>query len=141
MMNAKVRVLLVDDEADSLLPTLAQHLEPLGFSFVKESIAANAIDAIDESQPDAVLLDLHFPGDELREDGCTTGGALLTALRRQCDELPVVVFTTRLDDADIPLEAFVEHPQGRSRSQTSASTAVGRRLWRARCDKPFRLYV
>ena len=111
--KSKLRVLLVDDEADSLLPSLAQHLGPLGFTFVKETIAEHALQAILDSQADAVLLDLHFPGDELREDGRTTGGALLASIRQRFDELPIVVFTTRLDDADIPREEFLEQPHWR----------------------------
>lgn len=111
--SAKLRILLVDDEADSLLPTLVQHMSSLGFTFLKESLAEHALERIGDSQADAVLLDLHFPGDERREDGRTTGGTLLTRIRQQFNDLAVVVFTTRLDDADIPLEEFVEQPHGR----------------------------
>ena len=38
-----IRLLLIDDEADTLSPVLAQGLEPLGFSLIKESEPANAL--------------------------------------------------------------------------------------------------
>lgn len=107
----RVRVLLIDDEADTLLPTLAQALEPMGFEFIKESRSDRALDAAQTTKPDVILLDLHFPGDD-RQAGPTTGGRLLTEIRRRFDSIPVVVFTTRLDDVDIPLEAFDEQPHG-----------------------------
>jgi DNA-binding NtrC family response regulator len=106
-----VRVLLIDDEADTLLPPLAQKLEDMGFEFHKESNAARALRSVDSCNPDVILLDLHFPGDD-RHVGRTTGGKLLTAIRQQFDSIPVVVFTSRLDDVDIPLETFDEQPHG-----------------------------
>lgn len=109
---ASVRVLLIDDEADTLLPTLAQDLEPMGFEFRKETNAARALRSVGSIKPDVILLDLHFPGDE-RHGGRTTGGKLLTAIRRHFASIPVVVFTTRLDDPNIPLEVFEEQPHGR----------------------------
>lgn len=109
--NDPVRVLLIDDEADSLLPTLAQDLEPLGFSFEKESSAKRAMQSVERLQPDVILLDLHFPGDE-RLALRTTGGNLLPKIRRQFRSIAVVVFSTRLDDADIPLETFDDQPHG-----------------------------
>ena len=107
-----VRLLLIDDEADTLSPVLAQGLEPFGFSMAKASEPAEAVARINEETPDAVLLDLHFPGDgEAGEEG-TTGGRLLTRIRRESPTIPVLVFTTRLDDVDIPLETFEERPHG-----------------------------
>ncbi len=109
--NDPVRVLLIDDEADSLLPTLAQDLEHMGFSFEKESSARRAMQSVERSQPDVILLDLHFPGDE-RLALRTTGGNLLPEIRRRFGSIAVVVFSTRLDDADIPLETFDDQPHG-----------------------------
>lgn len=129
-----VRVLLIDDEADSLLPTLAQNLEPGGFTFEKESSAAHAVNSVETSQPDVVLLDLHFPGDDRYGDS-TTGGKLLSEIRRRYASIPVVVFTTRLDDADIPLEAFEEQPHGRfAKPSFSAGVAWVPALARAMRD-------
>lgn len=104
-------VLLIDDEADTLLPPLAQWLEPRGFAFKKETNADRALDKIRSSQPSLILLDLHFPGDD-RLGGQTTGGKLLTEIRQNFQSVPVLVFTTRLEQLDIPLEAFEEPPHG-----------------------------
>ncbi len=113
-MSQALHVLLVDDEADSLMPALAQHLEPLGVRLSKESRASKALDAVARHKPDAVLLDLHFPGDDDRElRHRTTGGRLLAALQERFPNLPVLVFTTRLDDAEIPAEEFTVRPSAR----------------------------
>lgn len=104
-------VLLIDDEADTLLPPLAQWLEPRGFVFQKETSTARALDKIRSTQPDLILLDLHFPGDD-QLGGQTTGGKLLTEIRKKFHSIPVLVFTTRLEQLDIPLEAFEEPPHG-----------------------------
>ena len=109
--RAETSVLLIDDEADTLLPPLAQWLEPRGFAFKKETNAACALDKIRSSQPSLILLDLHFPGDD-QLGGQTTGGKLLTQIRKRFQSIPVLVFTTRLEQLDIPLEAFEEPPHG-----------------------------
>jgi len=96
------------------MPTLAQHLEPLGARLSKESRASKAPDAVARHKPDSVLLDLHFPGDDdwgLRHR--TTGGCLLVALQERLPNLPVLVFTTRMDDAEIPVEEFTARPRAR----------------------------
>ncbi len=107
-----LRLLLVDDEADTLSPVLVQGLEPLGFSVVKEADPANALSTVAECAPSVILLDLHFPGDDEASERGTTGGRLLTEFRRRFASVPVLLFTTRLDDVDIPLETFEERPHG-----------------------------
>lgn len=54
----------------------------LGFEFVKEVLPQNAVQSVSSNQPDVILLDMHFPGDDRRTDGRTTGGEILTTLRR-----------------------------------------------------------
>lgn len=108
----QLRLLLVDDEADTLLPVLAQGLEPLGFSLTEEANPANVLSTVADDAPDAILLDLHFPGDDEAGERGTTGGRLLTEVRRRFGSIPVLVFTTRLDDVDVPLETFEERPHG-----------------------------
>jgi DNA-binding NtrC family response regulator len=108
----RLRVLLIDDEADSLCPILAQDLRPLGFDLAKESDAAKALATIRQTGPQIALLDLRFPGDDRRADRRTTGGELLSKIRREFQALPVVVFTTSLDDFDSPLETFDDQPHG-----------------------------
>ena len=107
-----IRLLLIDDEADTLSPVLAQGLDPLGFSLTRENDPAKALRTVADCAPDAILLDLHFPGDDESDEEGTTGGRLMTQIRRESGSVPVLVFTTRLDDVDIPLETFEERPHG-----------------------------
>jgi len=106
-----VRALLIDDEADSMFPVLAQGLEARGFRLAKETRAANALNAVKDTKPDVILLDLHFPGDDAMASK-TTGGRLLAEIRQKFEPIPVVVFTNRLDDVDIPMETFDVPPHG-----------------------------
>lgn len=105
------QVLLVDDEAATLYPPLSQHLEPKGFTVLPEADPQQAVARIKDANPDLVLLDLHFPGDDRMAER-TTGGELLKAVRQQHPETPVLVFTTRLEQLDIPLERFESPPHG-----------------------------
>ena len=107
-----IRVLLIDDQSDTLLPNLAQGLEPLGFVLTMENDPAKALQAVGNCKPDAILLDLHFLGHDNPRQRDTTGGRLLTEIRRDFPDVPVVLFTERLDDVDVPLEAFEGHPHG-----------------------------
>jgi len=107
-----VKVLLVDDEADSLLPSLSQAMEPLGFIFYKEAEAKKVSKAILQINPDVILLDLHFPGDDLNQNGRTTGGILLPKIMQEFPDKAVVLFTTRIDNNEIPLEKFDIKPHG-----------------------------
>jgi DNA-binding NtrC family response regulator len=110
---ARTKVLLIDDEAGTWLPPLANGLAPLGFDLVDESRAIQAYNAVRRDRPDVVLLDLHFPGDERRKDGLTAGAGVLHELRQAFPALPIVVFTTRLQDDQIPLDQFEIPPHGR----------------------------
>lgn len=109
----RIKVLLIDDEAGAWLPPLASGLAPLGFDLVDESRAIQAYNAVRRARPDVVLLDLHFPGDERRKDGLTAGADVLHELRQAFPALPIVVFTTRLQDEQIPLDQFEIPPHGR----------------------------
>ena len=88
---------------------LAQGLQPHGFEVIGEAEPKRALEAIENEKPDVVLaFDLHFPGDSIT----TTGARLLTEIRKRFDLVPVVVFTTRLDDVTIPIDRFDEKPHG-----------------------------
>ena len=108
--SSATRLLLIDDEAPTLLPLLAEDLEPLGFGVTGETDPQKAVAAVERHAPDAVLLDLHFPGDV--RIGSTTGSRLAADIRRRFPAVPVVVFTVRLSDFDIPLETLDERPHG-----------------------------
>lgn len=111
--SVRTKVLLIDDEAGTWLPPLANGLAPMGFDLVEESRAVQAYNAVRRDRPDVVLLDLHFPGDERRSDGLTAGASVLHELRQAFPTLAIVVFTTRLQDDQIPLDQFEIRPHGR----------------------------
>jgi DNA-binding NtrC family response regulator len=112
-MTETTKILLVDDEADTLLPLLATWLEPRGFEISGLAEPRRTQQVISNLQPDLVLLDLNFPGDDLLRDGSTTGGRLLGEIRKAFPNLPVMLFTTTLDDLDRPVEGFREQPHAR----------------------------
>ncbi|MEQ1779415.1 MAG: sigma 54-interacting transcriptional regulator [Nitrosomonas sp.] len=106
-----IRLLLIDDEANKWAGVIDQGMRPYGFKLAIETNPDRASSAIGEHRPHVILLDLHFPGDGYG-DGQTTGGALLKEIRQNFPGIPVVVFTTRLADDDIPLEVFEYPPHG-----------------------------
>jgi len=108
----QIRLLLIDDEAANWAGMFDQGLLPYGFELSIETRPDHAENTIRQRRPQVILLDLHFPGDDKRPDGRTTGGVLLGAIRRDFPDIPVVVFTTRLADTDIPLESFDLQPHG-----------------------------
>jgi len=112
-MTAATKILLVDDEADTLLPLLATRLEPRGYEISGLADPDRLHQILSVLKPNLVLLDLHFPGDDLLRHGSTTGGRLLGELRRAYPDLPVMLFTTSLEDLSQPVEGFREQPHAR----------------------------
>jgi type II secretory ATPase GspE/PulE/Tfp pilus assembly ATPase PilB-like protein len=84
-------VLLVEDEAP-LRQVLRELLERDGFDVLEVGDGAMALDEIDRSAPDAVVLDLNLPG--------LDGYAVLAHLRARpaTVDLPVVVLTAKADE-------------------------------------------
>jgi len=80
------RVLVVDDDPD-ILEYVSSFLEDHGYEVDVASRASSALEALDRSRPDAMLLDVLLPG--------RSGLKLLTTIRRDSRyaELPVVVVT------------------------------------------------
>jgi DNA-binding NtrC family response regulator len=79
-----VRILLVDDE-QSLLTTLAANLELEGFDVVEAGSAAAALVAIGRGRFDLVLSDVRMPG--------ATGVELFRKVREERPELPFLLMT------------------------------------------------
>jgi len=86
------RVLVVEDEAD-LLFTITLGLELAGYDVLKASSGEEALAAIGEDTPDAVLLDLRLPGidgwEVLRRLGASG----------RIPGLPVVLLSAQVDAA------------------------------------------
>lgn len=78
------RVLLVDDE-EELVSTLAERLGYRGFSAKYTTNGARALEMLSESPFDAVVVDLKLPG--------MSGEELLRAIRSNYPGLPVLMVT------------------------------------------------
>lgn len=108
----RLRVLLADDEAALWLPLLEIQLRKAGIEVLTEEDAGKVLSRLERDRPDALLLDVLFPG--ARGDQKPLGREILPRIIEAHPELPVVMFTTTLaDDAfqlgtrDFPGAAFV----------------------------------
>lgn len=88
--KAPERILVVDDEP-MVREVVVAYLEREGFRVDEASDGAAALQQIDASQPDLVVLDVMLP--EL------DGFSVLTELRRTGD-IPVILLTARTDEPD-----------------------------------------
>ena len=85
-----IRVVIADDETDVRL-LLRIQLEQEGFEIVGEAADGRAtIERCDETQPDAVILDLLMPG--------VNGFEAIPALRRQHPGVAIVAYTAVAGD-------------------------------------------
>jgi len=84
-MSSKT-ILVVDDDPD-IVDYLASYLEDQGFEVSTANRSSSALAAMDEVQPDAVILDVVLPG--------KSGLDLLVTIRQhsQWSEVPIVVLT------------------------------------------------
>ena len=90
---AKPRVLIVEDE-DALAEMLRYNFDREGFDVVVAADGDEAVLAVEERQPDLVLLDWMLPG--------TSGIAVCRRLRGrpQTRALPIIMLTARGEEAD-----------------------------------------
>lgn len=86
------KVLIVDDEPDVLL-LLRVNLEAAGYQTVLAADGETALNRIDESQPDVVLLDIMMP--------VMDGWGVLRVLSERDDAPRVVVVSAKSSDRDI----------------------------------------
>ena len=99
------RLLLIDDLAETLKDDF-KDLIPHGYETSIEISPDNAITSINTHAPDVVLLDLHFPGDDLDAGGETSGAKLLGLIQNKFPDLPVVVFTDKMGDDRLSLDTM-----------------------------------
>ena len=88
-MNAKRKVLLVDDEK-AILKVLSIKLRISGYDVVTAPGGQEALDLVKSECPDVMLLDIIMPG--------LDGFGVLEKLRT-FSELPVIVFSARPENA------------------------------------------
>ena len=84
-------VLIVDDQPDVLRPQ-AQSLERVGYRVVFAESANEALDAVREHVPDAILIDLKMP--------YVNGMGLLYRLRELKPRMPMAIITGAMDVAE-----------------------------------------
>jgi DNA-binding response OmpR family regulator len=90
-MTEQMKVLLVDDEED-FVQTLAERLELRGFSISIANSGRSALGRIEDSLPDMVVLDVMMPG--------IGGLEVLKQLKAQHPKMPVILLTGRGSTAD-----------------------------------------
>jgi len=88
-MEEKLRVLLVDDEAD-FVEAMSLWLKAKGYSVSVASSGEKAIQIVKEQPPQIVFLDIKMPG----MDGIET----LRRIRRFNQKIPVIMITAYADE-------------------------------------------
>jgi len=92
--SGKKRILAVDDEIH-MTKLISLHLEKAGYEVSVASDGAQALEVIDEADPDLVVLDIMMP--------ILDGWGVLKALKEDDARasIPVIMLTSRSQDADI----------------------------------------
>ena len=86
-----VRILIVDDEED-LISTMAERLELRGFQVDTATTGADALELAAASAYSVLILDVKMPG--------ISGLELMTRIRQEQPDLPVILFTGHSSLAD-----------------------------------------
>ncbi|HWP34033.1 MAG TPA: sigma-54 dependent transcriptional regulator [Thermodesulfobacteriota bacterium] len=94
-MDAKGRVLIVDDEADMVV-TCQRILERAGFECLPATDAERGLALLEEARPDVVLTDLRMPGSD---------GLAVLARARELDPDAVVIVVTAYATIESAVEA------------------------------------
>lgn len=107
IQNKKVRLLIIDDEADfrkAVTPGLSRR----GFEVAEAASGEEGVAAIKERLPDIILLDQKMPG--------MSGIETLKEIRKISDELPVIIltghgdFNTALAGIKLEIVDFIQKP-------------------------------
>jgi len=85
-------ILVVDDEP-AIVQVIRDRLQSEGFTVAAAGRCSAALSAVDECEPDLLILDLMLP------DG--DGFEVLRSLRQSGHDLPVIILTARDDDVDV----------------------------------------
>ena len=105
-MSNLTSILVVDDE-DTIREVVRRYLEREGFSVREAADGYEALDAIQEAQPDLIVLDLMLPG----IDGLT-----ITQHIRQDRQIPIIMLTAkgeandRIRGLDLGADDYVTKP-------------------------------
>lgn len=132
MTNSAVKILVVDDEPP-IRKLLRVGLGALGFDVSEASNGKTALDAVKEELPDLILLDLGLPD--------ISGNELLRMWRERGIDVPVVILSSRTDEAGIvtALESgaddYVTKPFGINELSARIHVALRHRL-QSQGEKP-----
>jgi two-component system response regulator HydG len=125
------RVLLVDDDP-GILKIVAMELRHEGIESSAASTGAEAIRAMEDDPPAAVVLDIHLPD--------ASGKELLARFRRERPSIPVVMLTASdgledvIDCMRLGASDYVRKPFERTRLLTSIRNALERGTLQARVE-------
>lgn len=92
MTNSAVRILVVDDEPP-IRKLLRIGLTVEGYAILEATNAMEAMEKVESKQPDLILLDLGLPDIQ--------GHDLLARWRNDLLELPIIILSSRTDEAGI----------------------------------------
>ncbi|ALA18050.1 MULTISPECIES: response regulator transcription factor [unclassified Chelatococcus] len=92
MTNASIKILVVDDEPP-IRKLLRVGLGAEGYAIAEATNAMNAMEKVKAEQPDLILLDLGLPDMQ--------GHDLLAKWRNDLVELPIIILSSRTDEAGI----------------------------------------
>ncbi len=93
-MTESRTILLVDDEPD-LVQLVSVRLQVAGYHVITASDGQQALDAVKQTRPDLIILDLMLP----KVDGYKV--CRLLKFDDRYKKIPILVFTARAQDGDI----------------------------------------
>ena len=108
-MKKRPYIMVVDDE-QAILRLLKRTLEPEGYGVILADSGSSALDLLEDSRPDLVILDIMMPG---------LDGFQVLDLIRQRSNVPIIMLTARsevttLRDAlSLGADDYVKKPFGR----------------------------
>ena len=117
----KMTILLVDDEPD-FLEIMGGRIENWGYTLLEATNGKEAVDAVKNMNPDAVILDYMMPD----MDGVTT----LKEIRKINKKIPVVMFTaypnekTMKSTKEMGISAFIPKLSTYTNVQASLRSAL-----------------
>jgi len=117
----KIKILIVDDEPD-FLELMSLRIESWGYAIVKASSGSAAIEAMEKSAADIIILDYMMPG----MDGIET----LRQIRKSGSNVPVIMFTaypntnTMEGAAHLGISAFIPKLSAYSEVLPALKTAL-----------------
>ena len=109
-MKKRPYIMVVDDE-QAILRLLKRTLEPEGYGVILADSGSSALDLLEDSRPDLVILDIMMPGG--------LDGFQVLDLIRQRSNVPIIMLTARCevttlrDALSLGADDYVKKPFGR----------------------------